>query len=81
MVKALNDDAKEIVVDDLKGKSFNEAFSIVTDNILKSGFITEERVVILLYSTGEMDKKEVEEKVGKVIELKGIQYIMINPQF
>lgn len=67
-VKALNDDAKRIVVDDLKGKSFNEAFSIVTDNILKSGFVTEERVVILVYSTGEMDKRAVEEKVGKVIE-------------
>lgn len=76
-VKALNDDAEKIVVDNVNGKSFVEALSVITDNLLENGYVTDDIPVVLIYSTGNMDKKELEDNVNFIFNNKDLDVNVI----
>ena len=63
-VNALNDDAKEIVSNDLKGKSLEDTLDIIVKNVIDKGYTDDKQVTILLYSTGNIDNGDLRLKVG-----------------
>ena len=63
-VKALNDDAKDIVSNDLMGKSLDDSIAIIAKNILEKGYVDDNQVTILLYSTGNVNNNELKNIVG-----------------
>lgn len=62
-VVALNDDAKKIVSNDLKGKRLDTALNVITDKVIKEGFVEEENLVILVHSTGSIDNDQVVQNI------------------
>lgn len=72
-VVALNEDAKEIVNDNLKGKSIDDTLKQITDNLIEKGYVTEENFLeIILYSEGDISNKELETKLKETLEKKKI---------
>ena len=57
-VVALNEDAKEIVNGNLKGKSIDDTLKQITDNLIEKGYVAEENSLeIILYSEGDISNK------------------------
>jgi hypothetical protein len=72
-IKALNDDAKDIVNDDLKGKSLEDSLNIITDNLIDKGYAFEgEMLEVILYSEGDISNSQLEEKVTRSLREKNI---------
>ena len=68
-VVALNEDAKEIVNGNLKGKSIDDTLKQITDNLIEKGYVAEENYVeIILYSEGDISNKELETKLKETLE-------------
>ncbi len=81
IIKALNDDAKEIVDNNIKGKSLEESLDIITDNLIKKGYAREEELLeVILYTNGNISNKQIEEKLAKTFREKRIEseYIIID---
>lgn len=68
----LNDDAKDIISSDLKGKSLNNALKSITNNLIDKGYIDEDRVEIILYSKGSIKSEEVESSIKNYFSEKQI---------
>lgn len=62
-IVALNDDAKEIVSDELAGKTLEETFKVITENIFYKGYASSGEVTILVTTSGDINK----DHVGKLI--------------
>ena len=63
-VVALNEDAKEIVNGNLKGKSIDDTLKQITDNLIEKGYVTEENELdVVLYVDGKITNKMVSEKI------------------
>ena len=63
-VKALNDDAKEIVSENLKGKSLTESFEILISNLIQEGYaIKGNDLDVILYVDGKITNKTVSEQL------------------
>ena len=62
-ILALNDDAKDIINDDLKGKSINDTLKVITNNVIEKGYVEDGNVVILLYTKGNIDKQELQNQI------------------
>ena len=62
-VRALNEDAKHIVSNNLKGKKLAESITIITDNLIGNDYIENNQVVILLYSTGNIENSKIEKLI------------------
>ena len=72
-VVALNEDAKEIVNGNLKGKSIDDTLKQITDNLIEKGYVAEENLLeIILYSEGDISNKELETKLKETLEKKKI---------
>jgi len=72
-VVALNEDAKEIVNGNLKGKSIDDTLKQITDNLIEKGYVAEENFLeIILYSEGDISNKELETKLKETLEKKKI---------
>ena len=71
-VVAINDDAKKVISNNLRGKTLDKALKTITDNVIKEGYIEDKQVVIILYSDGNIDSNELERKVRKNFEEKSI---------
>ena len=69
----LNDDAKKIVSNDLKGKKLDNAIEIITNNVIKQGFVEEEKIVVLVNTTGKIESNNVEKIVKNKFENKDIE--------
>ena len=75
---ALNDDAKNIISDNFKGKSLKETLDLITNNLLKKGYASEnERLEIILYSTGNISNNNLKNKLNKSLEKNHIDYNII----
>ena len=70
-IKALNEDAKEVVNNNLKGKTLDEAIEDITNKIVDKGYV-EDIAVILIHSEGNIDKINLEEKIRNNFREKGI---------
>ena len=78
-VVALNEDAKEIVNGNLKGKSIDDTLKQITDNLIEKGYVTEENFLeIILYSEGDISNKELETKLKETLEKKKIDSNIIT---
>lgn len=71
-VVALNDDGKDIISNNISGKSIDKALGIITDNVIKKGYAKDDHVVIIIYSEGNIDNKDIENSLRKSFEEKNI---------
>ncbi len=76
-VKALNEDAKDIITSDLKGTSLEDSINKLTEKVIEKGYAEEGRVVVLVYSKGSTDNQNVEEIVRKSFDERHIQLELI----
>ena len=74
---ALNKDAKDIINEDLKGKSLDDTLKIITDNVIDKGYAEDGQVVILLYSSGNIDNQEIKNRVNENFTQKDIRVDLI----
>lgn len=61
---ALNDDAKDILDDNYKGKSLDDTFEIIITNLVEKGYVNKENELdVVLYVDGKITNKMVSEKI------------------
>ena len=61
---ALNDDAKDILDDNYKGKSLDDTFEILITNLVEKGYVNKENELdVVLYVDGKITNKMVSEKI------------------
>ena len=78
-IVALNEDAKEIIGDNLKGKSLDDTLNIITDNLIEKGYANEDELLeIVLYSEGNISNKKLETKLKETLEKKQISSNIIT---
>ena len=77
-VVPLNDDAKDIVDNDLQGKSLDDALKTITENLIEKGYTEENNIVILLYTKGEINNEELQNKIRHTFGEKDINTDIIN---
>ena len=77
-IKALNEDAKNVISDDLKGKSLDTAISDIADSVIAKGYIEEDRVVVLIHSEGQVNNSDVEDKLKNTFGEKRIDTEVIT---
>lgn len=64
-VEALNDDAKEIISDDLKGKTLDDTLDVITKNVVEKGFVEENQVIVIVHTEGKTNNEEVKTKLSE----------------
>ncbi len=62
-IKALNDDAKGIVDNSLKGKSLSEVFKSISKKLIENNYVTDGNVVMLVNSSRNMDYEVLKETI------------------
>ena len=62
-VVALNEDAKDIIDNDLNGKTLKDAIDDISKLVIEKGYIDDDQVVIILYSTGNIKNEEIESEI------------------
>ena len=62
-IVALNDDAKDILNDNYKGKSLDDTFDLLITNLIDKGFIEDNYVDVIVYSNGKLSSEDIGEKV------------------
>ena len=79
-VKALNDDAKEIVDSSLEGKPIDELFKDLSNKIVDMGYSKDNQVTMLIHTTGSLDSEEVINKIRNDFQDKDLyaDIIVIN---
>lgn len=65
-VIALNEDAKDIIGSDLKGKTLDETIKLITNNVIEKGYAEKDYVGIILYSKGNVDNEKIKEDIEKI---------------
>ena len=71
-VVALNDDAKDIINNDLFGKSLKDALKIITDKVIEKGYAPEGYVDILIYTKDGALSENVSNELSKNFGMKRI---------
>ena len=77
-IKPLNNDAKDIISDDLNGKKLEDAINILSNNIISNGYIKNDEVTILMYVEGSINKDDIKDKVINSFVNKNILTRLIN---
>ncbi len=72
-VKAINNEARELVSNNLWGKTLDQTLSMITNKVIETGYAKEGLVTILLYSDGKFTNNDVREKVITLFDKKNIQ--------
>lgn len=67
-VIALNNDAKNIISNNLKSKSIDEALDTIANNLIEEGYVKENQIEIIIYSSGIINSKDVELKIKNNFE-------------
>ena len=75
-ISALNSDAKD-VVDNIKEKDLDLFFEKLKDNLDKKGY-TSDRLVILMYTKGDIDKEETKNIIFKKFNDVDIEIISVD---
>lgn len=65
-IEALNDDAKDIISNNLKGKSLDDTLKLITNNLVDKGYVEDGNVAILLYSNGNIKNEDIESKIKDI---------------
>ena len=69
-VVPLNDDAKAVVKGDFWGKDLTTTIKVLTTNIIDSGYVNNDNVPILLYTSGNIDNEIVVNELSQQFETK-----------
>ena len=79
-VKALNNDAKNIVDTNLKGKSIDKVIDIITKKVIEKGYVEDNRVMVLICSEGNIKSNDIETKIRDSFNKKEVdsQIIVID---
>ncbi len=59
-VVALNEDAKDIISNDLKGMTLEESLSTLANNIIDKGYADDGLVTVIMHSTGNIENRDAE---------------------
>ena len=76
---SLNDDAKDILITNYKGKEIKEIINNITDKLIDKGYAKEE-LVILLGVSGSVESEEIKEMLANKLTEKEISYDIIIPE-
>ena len=71
-VKAVNEDAKEIITDDLKNIKYDEAIKKIADNVVEKGYAKNGKVTILISTTGSVEVSNVENTLKEELNAKEV---------
>ena len=69
---SLNDDARDVITNDLVGRKLDDTLKKVVVNLINKGYIDDNHVVILLYSKGNIKSSDIENKLRDVFDDKQI---------
>lgn len=76
-VIALNDDAKEIINEDFKGKTFEEEIEILSVNLNNKHLLEDATIII---SSENIDEEELKSVINNSFQTKSITYDLIIPK-
>lgn len=76
-VVALNEDANQVVSDDLKEKELTDALKSITENLINKGYITESADILL--NTDGIDTERVKTIIETELKKKEVTYNIIVP--
>ncbi len=68
----INSDAKDIIDNNLRGKTLNEALENITEKVIDKGYTKENKLVVLVYSTGKVTNSDVEHELAVNFKNKNI---------
>ena len=71
-IVALNDDAKEIINDNLNGKDLKEVVEVITEKVIEEGYIEDNYVVILLHTKGSIKNEDINNRIRNSFEEKNV---------
>ncbi len=78
-VKALNNDAKDLITNDYKNKSINEVLTNISDKIIEKIDNEGKEYVILLHTEGKISTDKVSEKIYSLFEERNMAVNVIVP--
>lgn len=76
-VTALNDDAKEVINEDFKEKTFEEEIELLSVNLNNKHFLEDATIIVTIEN---MDETEVKDILNKAFETKSVTYDLLVPQ-
>lgn len=76
---ALNEDAKDITLDDYEGNNLESVINSITNKLVDKGY-TKEKLVILVGVSGTIASNEVKELIAKKLTEDNIDYSVIVPE-
>lgn len=76
-VTALNDDAKEVINEDFKEKTFEEEIELLSVNLNNKHLLEDATIIVTIEN---MDETEVKDILNKAFETKSVTYDLLIPQ-
>ena len=76
-VTALNDDAKEVINEDFKEKTFEEEIELLSVNLNNKHLLEDATIIVTIEN---MDETEVKDILNKAFETKSVTYDLLVPQ-
>ena len=70
-VTSLNDDAKDIVKGDFKGKTLDATLKKIANNVVEKDYLNQGEVFIILYSTGSIKNEIIKSKIENSFSMIG----------
>ena len=68
-VKALNDDAKDIVNSSFEGKALNDLMDNIVNKIIEYGYVSDNSVTLLMHVSGKLEDTDIADRIkGSFIE-------------
>ena len=77
-VKDLNNDAKDVISNNLRGKTIDDGIDILTNNLVDNGYAEDRQIVIILYATGNVESNNIENLIRKNLDEKQIHSDIIT---
>ena len=71
-VNALNDDAKEIINEDFKGKALNELFEKLLDNLIDKGYVSDNNITMLIHVSDNLESEDIGNRIRGIFSKKDI---------
>lgn len=64
-IHALNGDGNDVVTDNIKDKKLEDGINIIVDNMIQSGYITDNNVVVILGVDGKASVDDIQDVISK----------------
>lgn len=64
-IKALNEDAKDIIDFKVGNKKLDEVVGIIADKVVEKGYVKEDEVTILIHSEGKVDNERIKNTINQ----------------